>query len=133
MLHQPVVLGADVGLQHRRRQVRVVPRRQHVADVVEQRHHHHLLVGAVAVGAGRALQAVLVAVDLVAELVAGEPVQRAQDVVRQFVFQFLVVPVEELILFARALIHADEADGLGFKHVFTSPVLAGVLALFRPC
>jgi hypothetical protein len=59
---------------------------------------------------------VIVAVDLVAQLVAAQPLEQAQHVVEQLMVQFLVVAIEELILFARSFIHAGEADGLGFKH-----------------
>ncbi len=46
----------------------MVVRRQGIADVVEQGADHGLLLGAVAQRPGRALQRMLIAVDLVAQL-----------------------------------------------------------------
>jgi hypothetical protein len=72
---------------------------------------------------------VIVAVDLVAHLVAAQPVQQCQHVVGQLQVQFLVDAIEELIFFARSFIHPGEADGFGFKHDQKLPSLA----ILPPC
>src|SRR5438477_471602 len=53
MLHDPMGRAADIGLQQRRREVRVIFRRQHVADIVQEARGHGLLVRAAAKGAAR--------------------------------------------------------------------------------
>ncbi len=52
----PNAFLAQIGLQDRGRQITVVPGRQTVADIVQQRGHHHFRVGAVALRPGRGLK-----------------------------------------------------------------------------
>jgi hypothetical protein len=83
MQDHPVIAVADIRPQDRRADLAVVLGRQHVANVVQERADHGLLVGAILLRAGRGLQRVLVAIDPVAELVAGHLPEHAQQIVGQ--------------------------------------------------
>jgi len=110
VLHQPVIVLGDVRPQDGSGELCVVVRRQRVADIVQQGDHHGFVVGAVALGARRALQRVLEPVDLVAKRIAAELVQKAENLVCQTDLVLLPVLVEKLVVLVRALIHADETD-----------------------
>ena len=85
-------------------------RGQSVADVVEEGADHRLLIGAVAEGPGRRLERMLVAVHFIAHLVAGQPVQHADDLVGQPLNQRFIKPCKKLIFLIGAVGHAGEFD-----------------------
>jgi hypothetical protein len=77
---------------------------------MQEPNDHGFLLGAVAKRARRRLQRVLEAIDMVAELVALQFLERSQHVVGQLVVADFEFALEELVLLIRALIHAGETD-----------------------
>src|SRR6202023_3418694 len=98
--------------QDRRHHLAVGVRGQFVADVVQERRDHVLVVAAVAVGPRGGLQRVLVP----CYLVAGERVLKGlhglQQAVRERDEVVRLLALQQLIVLARAIGHAREADGL---------------------
>jgi len=67
----------------------------------------------VEMGAGRGLQRMLEAVDLVAHEIAGEQREMSHQPIRQGGAEGAVMPLQELVFLARAVRHVDEVDGIG--------------------
>jgi hypothetical protein len=88
----------------------VILRRQGVADVVEEGADHRFLIGPVAEGAGRRLERVLIAVDLVAHLVPGEALQRSNGLLGHPLDQRHVFLGQELVFLEGAVFHPGECD-----------------------
>jgi hypothetical protein len=110
-LDDPGHLGAHIRPDDGRGQLRVVLRRQFVAQVVHQRGDDDLDVLAVGLGAGRALQRMRQAADLVALQRPVEPLQRSQQPVGQGANVLVLEFVQKQVLLFRAMFHLDEVDG----------------------
>jgi hypothetical protein len=91
----------------------MVLRRDDVADIVQQRHHHALLVGAVAQRSARRLQRMLVAVDRIADGVAGQLPEHGQHGIRQGVDMLQIAAVDDVEILDRRIVHPGE---LGVVH-----------------
>lgn len=111
VLDDPVRRSAHVGLYHGGREIRVVLRRQHVADIVQQRRHDDLVLGAVAERAGRGLQRMLVAVDLVSLVAAMEQREVGQNAIRGRRDEGLRQLRHHGVVLGGAVLHPDVAHG----------------------
>ena len=110
--HDPMVALADERAKDGGGHLAVVVRRQHVADVVEQRADDGFFVRAVALGAGGRLQRVRIAIDLVAERVAAHSRKQRHQRIRHVGSRGGVERREEGVLLRGAVGHAREGDGL---------------------
>ena len=106
----PVGSLGHEGSQEERGQLAVAVRSQQIVDVVQERGDHHLLVRAVAVGAGRALQGMFQPVDLVAADRTGQLAKVRQDSVRGVGSEIVLEAREQFVVLAGAVLHAGEAD-----------------------
>ncbi len=111
MLDDPMGRTADVGLQQGGREVRVVLRRQHVTDIVQECCRHRLVVGAVAKGTRRGLQRMLVAVDLVAFIAVAQLRQIGEHPVDGRRDEGLGELPHQRVVLGGAVLHADVAHG----------------------
>ena len=90
----------------------MVGRGVQIADVVEQGGDHCLLVGAVLEGAGRGLQRVLIAVDLVTVAIALEALEQAHHIIGHGHRIGRRNLAQHLVFFARSIRHVNEIDRL---------------------
>ena len=96
---------------------RVIPRTEHVADVVQQRAHHVLLVLTAFVGERRSQQRVLQSIDGVAAGVAAQQLQMRKDAVGQLAGKRHVVGGDDVPVLLGALAHGLEGRALLEQHV----------------
>src|SRR5215472_3177280 len=127
VLDQPVIVRGDIGPQDGGAELGMVFRRQGVADIVEEGADHRLLIGAVTEGPACRLQRMLVAVDLVADLVARQAIQHTDDLVGQALYQWFIKTREKLVLLIGSIGHAREIDR--FFHALYSYAAARSLSV----
>jgi hypothetical protein len=94
----------------------MIERAERIADVVEQRHHDIFLIAAIAVRAGRGLQAMLEPIDRKAAIVAAEQLQMVEDAPAIVRGELLLLARDDVPVFLRPVDHRAEGRML-VRHV----------------
>ena len=108
VLDHPQVGFRDERLEDRSRDRAVVEGAEGVADVVKKRAHDILFVSTVSVGAGRRLQAMLQAVDVVAAEIALEELQVPEDTVGKSIGELGDIGDDDPHVFLGAFVESSE-------------------------